>query len=62
MVYCNALNSLPIATMSFTRDDIIYLLRRLSTLAKADGVTLEVAFYGGSCLLLAYDYQDRQLT
>ncbi len=48
--------------MSFTRDDIIYLLRRLSTLAKADGVTLEVAFYGGSCLLLAYDYQDRQLT
>jgi hypothetical protein len=48
--------------MSFTRNDIIYLLRRLSSLAKAEGVTLEVAFYGGSCLLLAYDYQDRQLT
>ncbi len=48
--------------MSFTRDDIIYLLRRLSGLAKEQGVTLEVAFFGGSCLLLAYDYQDRQLT
>lgn len=48
--------------MPFTRDDIIYLLRRLSSLAKAEGVTLEVAFYGGSCLLLAYGYEDRQLT
>lgn len=48
--------------MAFTRDNILYLLRRLSTLAKAEGVTLEVAFYGGSCLLLAYGYQDRQLT
>ncbi|MCH8475341.1 MAG: hypothetical protein LAT55_08955 [Opitutales bacterium] len=48
--------------MTFRRDDILYLLRRLSTLAKAEGTTLEVAFYGGSCLLLAYDYQDRQLT
>lgn len=48
--------------MPFTRDDILYLLRRLSSLAKTEGVTLEVAFFGGSCLLLAYDYQDRQLT
>lgn len=48
--------------MPFTRDDILYLLRRLSSLAKAEGVTLEVAFFGGSCLLLAYEYQDRQLT
>lgn len=48
--------------MAFTRDDIIYLLRRLSTLAKAEEITLEVAFFGGSCLLLAYDYQDRKLT
>lgn len=48
--------------MAFTRDDILYLLRRLSSLANAEGVTLEVAFFGGSCLLLAYDYQDRKLT
>lgn len=48
--------------MAYTRDDILYLLRRLSSLAKGEGVTLEVAFFGGSCLLLAYDYQDRRLT
>lgn len=48
--------------MSFTRNDLLYLLRRLSTLAKNEGVTLEIAFYGGSCLLLAYDYEDRTLT
>ncbi len=48
--------------MTFTRENILYLLRRLSSLAKAEGVTLEVAFYGGSCLLLAYHYKDRQLT
>lgn len=48
--------------MAFTRDNILYLLRRLSTLAKLEGVTLEVAFYGGSALLLAYDHQDRAMT
>lgn len=48
--------------MAFTRDDILYLLRRLSSLAKMEGVTLEVAFFGGSCLLLAYGYEDRRLT
>lgn len=48
--------------MAFSRDDILYLLRRLSNSAQTKGVTLEVAFFGGSCLLLAYDYQDRKLT
>ena len=48
--------------MAFSRDDILYLLRRLSGLAKEEGVTLEVAFFGGSCLLLAYGYLDRRMT
>jgi len=48
--------------MAFARNDILYLLRRLSVLARAEAVTLEVSFFGGSCLLLAYDYQDRKLT
>lgn len=48
--------------MSFTRDDILYLLRRLSSLARSEEVVLEVSFYGGSCLLLTYGYQDRKLT
>ena len=48
--------------MAFTRTDIIYLLRRLSSLAQKEGITFEIAFYGGSCLLLAYDYLDRALT
>jgi len=48
--------------MSYSRDDILYLLRRLSALAKAEGVALEVCFYGGSCLMLAYGYEDRRLT
>jgi hypothetical protein len=48
--------------MTFERNDILYLLRRLSALAKGEGLTLEVCFYGGSCLMLAYGYEDRQLT
>ena len=48
--------------MTFTRNDIVYLLRRLSVLAQKEGITFEIAFYGGSCLLLAYDYLDRALT
>ncbi len=48
--------------MAYAREDIIYLLRRLSALAKAEGITLEVCFYGGSCLMLAYGYEERQLT
>jgi hypothetical protein len=47
---------------SFKRENILYLLRRLSAHARVEGVTLEIAFYGGSCLLLAYDYLDRNLT
>ena len=31
-------------------------------MAKSEGITLEIAFYGGSCLLLAYNYLDRTLT
>ena len=48
--------------LPFNRENILYLLRRLSACARAQGVTLEIAFYGGSCLLLAYDYLDRTLT
>jgi len=29
--------------MTFTRNDILYLMRRLSTLAKAEGVFNEIA-------------------
>jgi hypothetical protein len=46
----------------FIRENILYLLRRLSAHARAEGITLEIAFYGGSCLLLTYDYLDRNLT
>ena len=48
--------------MKFNRENILYLLRRLSSIARSEGITLEIAFYGGSCLLLAYDYLDRTLT
>ena len=48
--------------MSFKRSDIIYYLRLLSGMAREERLILEITFYGGTCLLLAYDYQERKLT
>ncbi len=41
-----------------TRAEIVTALQRLSELAQAEGVRLEVTLYGGAVMLLAYDARD----
>lgn len=38
-----------------TKSDILAGLRELGRLAEAEGITLEVAIYGGAVMMLAYD-------
>lgn len=41
-----------------TKLEIVACLQRLSELAQAEGVRLEVTLYGGAVMLLAYDARD----
>ncbi|MBM3853032.1 MAG: hypothetical protein FJ399_07735 [Verrucomicrobia bacterium] len=41
-----------------TKGEILAALRRLSELAAAEGVRLEMTLYGGAVMLLAYDARD----